>query len=158
MTRINPCEHALHPGDAALSALTDFLRECPLSVEAETLIDDAFADMALWGVPAMLVTEQEPSTDLKVIGIITRDALERSRAAYPRPSGPGAGGKWVGEVMTSCNDLPVICYEELRSLTVSDLHRLLAGTTSSHLLVIEDDGGSIAARGWVARSVLVADQ
>jgi hypothetical protein len=155
---INPCERALHPEDAALSALTDFLRVCPLSVEAETLIDDAYADMELCGVPAMLVTEQEAGTDLKVIGIITRDALERRRAAYSGSSGRGCGGKWVGELMTSCNDLPVIRYETLCSLTVRDLRGLFKGTTSSYLLVIEDDGGSMAARGWVARSVLVTDQ
>jgi hypothetical protein len=110
------------------------------------------------GVPAMLVTEQEAGTDLKVIGIITRDALERRRAAHSGSSGRGCGEQWVGEVMTSCNDLPVIRYEKLRSLTFRDLHGLFEGTTSSYLLVIEDDGGSMAARGWVARSVLVADQ
>jgi DeoR family transcriptional regulator, catabolite repression regulator len=155
LKRINRCERGLHPEDAAVSALTDFLRVCPLSVEAETLIDDAHADMELWGVPAMLVTEQAAGADLKVIGIITRDALERRRAAY---SGSSGREKWIGEVMTSCNDLPVIRYETLRSLTVRDLHGLFEGTTSSYLLVIEDNGGSVAARGWVALSVLVADQ
>jgi len=49
----------LEPDDSACCALTDFRREYPITVEAESSIDDALNDMNRLSVHALLVTRQE---------------------------------------------------------------------------------------------------
>jgi CBS domain-containing protein len=46
---------SLQPGDPAVHAITDFMREYPVTVDAERQIDDALNDMIRLGVRALLV-------------------------------------------------------------------------------------------------------
>ncbi len=57
--------------------------------------------------------------------------------------------------MTPSDELPVVKYELLQSLTARDLYEMFQGTGSTHLLVVEDHGNeSTVARGLVSRVAL----
>jgi CBS domain-containing protein len=148
----------LEPSDSALFGLTDFRREYLITVEADSTIDAALDDMNRLGVHALLVTRQEvESIEQQVVGLITYYDIERSRphrlsqaavAVEPRAI-------CVSDVMTPWNELPLVRYESLQSLTTSEAYEMFQGTGLSHLLVIETDHtGSALARGLLSRASL----
>ena len=145
-------------GDSAFCALTDFRRESPITVEADSSIDDALAYMNRLGVHALLVTRQETDgMSQQVVGLITHHDVER-RSPYRYPGSAGSRERSdgrVGDVMTPCNELSLVKYESLQSLTAYDLYAMFQGTGLTHLLVIETRGDeSAVARGIVSRAAL----
>jgi hypothetical protein len=57
--------------------------------------------------------------------------------------------------MTPWNELPLVQYESLQSLTAYDLFEMFQGTGLTHLLVVETHGDESAlARGLVSRATL----
>jgi len=94
---------ALDMNDSAYCALTDFLRDCPITVSADYSIDAALNDMKRLGVHALLVTCDEPeSQDVRFIGFISSYEIQRVRAPLPdsSPGAPGPQKARVGDVMT----------------------------------------------------------
>ncbi len=148
----------LQPDDSALRAVIDFRRECPITVEADSAIDEALGDMNRLGMQALLVTRQERmGIEQQVVGLITRCDIERRHPhRYPQAAVSGARSQIrVGDVMTPWNELCLVSYESLQSLTAHDLHRMFQGTGLTHLLVIEDRGlESAFARGLISRAAL----
>jgi len=148
----------LEHDDSAFCALTDFRREYLITVEADGSIDDALADMNRLGVHALLVTRQElGGIEQQVVGLITYYDIERSRPhRYPQATGPGKGGIIrVADVMTPWNELTVVNYESLQTLTAFDVYEMFQGTGLTHLLVIESHGDeSAVASGLLSRATL----
>ncbi len=148
----------LRPDDCALCALTDFRRECPVTVEADSAIDEALGEMNRLGVHALLVTRELcAGIEQQVVGLITGYHIERRRPERrPWEAASGARSRIrVADVMTPWNELSLVSYESLRSLTAYDLHRMFQGTGLTHLLVIEDRGDESAfARGLISRAAL----
>jgi CBS domain-containing protein len=144
--------------DQAFFGLTDFRHEYLITVEADSSVEAALDDMSRLGVHALLVTRQEvESTDQQVVGLITHHDIERSR---PHRSPQAAADDEhrvisVGEVMTPWNELPLVRYESLQSLSASELYEMFQGTGLTHLLVVEsDDNGCVLARGLLSRATL----
>jgi CBS domain-containing protein len=148
----------LESDDSAFCALTDFRREYPITVEANSSIDEALSDMNRLSVHALLVTRQElGDIEQQVVGLITYYDIERSRPhRYPQPAVSSEHSAIrVGDVMTSWNELPLVHYESLQSLTAYDLYQMFQGTGLTHLLVVEAHGDESAlARGLVSRATL----
>jgi CBS domain-containing protein len=148
----------LESDDSAFCALTDFQREYPITVEADSSIDEALGDMNRLSVHALLVTRQElGNIEQQVVGLITYYDIERRRPhRYPQTSVSGARSAIrVGDVMTPWNELPLVHHESLQSLTAYDLYEMFQGTGLTHLLVVETHGDQSAlARGLVSRAAL----
>src|SRR5260370_26662020 len=60
--------------DPAITAMTDFTQECPVTVSPERHIDDALKDMIRAGVRSLLVLEEG-----RVLGLITSFDIQRER-------------------------------------------------------------------------------
>jgi len=147
----------LESNDSAFCALTDFRREDPITVEADSSIDEALRDMNRLSVHALLVTRQEVGDiEQQVVGLITYYDIERRRPhRYRRAAAPSERSDIrVGDVMTPWNELPLVHYESLQALTASDLYEMFQGTGLTHLLVVETHGESSLARGLISRATL----
>jgi CBS domain-containing protein len=148
----------LEHDDSAFCALTDFHRDYLITVEADGSIDDALADMNRLGVHALLVIRPESGgKEQQVVGLITYYDIERSRPhRYPQATIPGKGRIIrVTDVMTPWNELSLVNYESLQTLTASDVYEMFQGTGLTHLLVIENLGDeSVVARGLLSRATL----
>jgi CBS domain-containing protein len=151
-------EAHLQATDSAFCALTDFRKENPITVDPQRSIDDALADMVRLGVHALLVTQEEIECDaLRVLGLITAYDIERERP-HRRPGAMDfqvPQETRVVDVMTPWNELSLINYESLRTLTTLDLYDMFQGTGLTHLLVIDVHGDDFAvARGLASRANL----
>lgn len=144
--------------DSAFCALTDFELDFPITVDTEASIDDAFKDMGRLGVHALLVTRQGPrGIDPQVVGLITAHEIERVRPRRsPRISGALVQKHLrVRDVMTSWDELSLVKYESLQTLTAMDLYQTFQGTGLTHLLVVEVHDDDLAvARGVLSRATL----
>jgi CBS domain-containing protein len=148
----------LQPSDSAFCALTDFRQEPPITVDAGSSIDAALAEMMRLGVHVLLVTDEEfERGDLRVLGLITAYDIERQR---PHRS-PGTiefhvpRAIKVAEAMTPWNELSLVNYESLQTLTAQNLYEMFQGTGLTHLLVVDRHGDDSAiARGLLSRSTL----
>jgi CBS domain-containing protein len=143
--------------DSAFCALTDFRREYPITVNADRSIDDALTDMVRASVHALLVTQEDPDcSDLHVLGLITAYDIEREKAhRIPIPIPYRMPTVKIADLMTPWDELSLINYESLYSLTTGDLHDMFQRTALTHLLVINirsDDSG--VARGLLWRTNL----
>ena len=110
----------LDSDDSAFRALTDFRREIPFTVEADRCIEDALADMNRLGVHALLVARQEfGAAELQVVGLITYCDIERKHLHRHLHSSVfrERSGVRVGDVMTSCDELALVKYESLQTLS-----------------------------------------
>ena len=148
----------LQDDDSAFCALTDFRQECLITVDADSSIDDAFSDMVRLGVHALLVTQEiiECATE-QVLGLITAYDIERERSHGSHGIIDFRAQKHiqVADVMTPWNELPLVNYESLRTLTALDLYNMFQGTGLTHLLVIDIHGDDAAvARGLLSRATL----
>jgi CBS domain-containing protein len=148
----------LESNDSAFCALTDFRREYLITVEADSSIDEALSDMDRLSVHALLVTRQEAGgIEQQVVGLITYYDIERRRPhRFPQTAVPTERSNIrVGDVMTAWNELPLVRYESLQSLTARDLYEMFQGTGLTHLLVVETHGDdSVLARGLISRATL----
>jgi CBS domain-containing protein len=151
-------ETHLDADDSAFCALTDFLREYPITVSADSSIDDALADMNRLSVHALLVTQEAvEGVTPQVVGLITAYDIERERPhRYPMKAGFGVHKHVaVGDIMTTLDELSLVKYDSLKALTARDLHEMFQGTGLTHLLVIETHGDdSAVARGLLSRAML----
>ena len=148
----------LEPNDSAFCALTDFRIEYPITVEPNSSIDDSLAHMNRLGVHALLVTRQEVgSIDEQVVGLITAYDIERWR---PHRTPQAAVSKEprsarVGDVMTPWDELSLVHYDSLETLTALELFAMFQGTGLTHLLVVDmQDDESAVARGLISRGSL----
>ena len=148
----------LESSDSAFCGLTDFRRDHLITVEAHSSIDAALDEMNRLRVHGLLVTRQEvESVEQQVVGLITYYDIERSRphrlshaavAVEPRAI-------CVSDLMTPWDELPLVRYESLQSLTASEIYEMFQGTGLTHLLVIETDHNGLAlARGLLSRATL----
>jgi len=148
----------LEHDDSAFCALTDFRREYLITGDADDSIDDALADMNRLGVHALLVTRQELGViEQQVVGLITYYDIERIRPhRFSQPTIRRKGRMIrVGDIMTPWNELSLIHYESLQTLTASDVYKMFQGTGLTHLLVIENyDHHSVVASGLLSRATL----
>ncbi len=148
----------LQPNDSAFCALSDFRHEYPITVPADSFVEDALRDMHRHSVHALLVTREEDSgTGQQVVGMITYFDIERSRRHRYPPAGFSSGHSQprVAELMTPCDELSLVKYQSLQSLTAQDLYEMFQGTGLTHLLVVENHGnGSTLARGLLSRASL----
>jgi CBS domain-containing protein len=151
-------EAYLESNDSAFCALTDFRREYPITVEADSSIDEALSDMNRLSVHALLVTRQEVGgIEQQVVGLITYYDIERRRPhRYPQMAvSSERSDVRVGDVMTPWDELSLVRYGSLQSLTARDLYEMFQGTGLTHLLVVEIHGDeSATAIGLVSRAAL----
>jgi CBS domain-containing protein len=148
----------LEADDSAFHALTDFQHEYPITVDTDTSIDEALADMNRLCVQALLVTQGRfEGVDPQVAGLITAYDIARERPhSSSRTTGTTARKHaTVGEIMTPRSELSLVNYESLQTLTALDLYQMFQGTGLTHLLVIETQGvDSAVARGLLSRATL----
>jgi CBS domain-containing protein len=129
----------LRSSDPAVRAMTDFLRDPPLTTVEDCDLDTAMDDMFRLGVRAFLVVR-----DLAVVGLVTAEDIRQSRRS---------GVSRVAEVMTSAADMPAIDWMTLREAKVRDLMEIFEGANVHHLVVLETESTQRATvRGLVHRS------
>jgi CBS domain-containing protein len=148
----------LEADDSAFHALTDFQREYPITVDTDTSIDEALADMNRLCVHALLATQGGFECEApQVAGLITAYDIARERP-HSSSRTPGIAVRknvTVGEIMTPRSELSLVNYESLQTLTALDLYQMFQGTGLTHLLVIETQGvDSAVARGLLSRATL----
>jgi CBS domain-containing protein len=129
----------LRSSDPAVRAMTDFLRDPPLTTVEDCDLDTAMDDMFRLGVRAFLVVR-----DLAVVGLVTAEDIRQSRRS---------GVSRVAEVMTSAADMPAIDWMTLREAKVRDLMEIFEGANVHHLVVLETESTQRATvRGLVHRN------
>ncbi len=146
----------LDGAESAIYALTDFELDFPITVDIGASIDVAFQDMDRLGIHALLVVSYEPSDgNPEVMGLVTAYAIERAR----RKCGPRSlldarrGNVSVGDVMTPWNDLSLVKYQSLRSLSANDVYDMFQGTGLTHLLVVDTHWSEkVLVRGVLSRA------
>jgi CBS domain-containing protein len=149
----------LEADDSAFHAFTDFRQEYPITVDTDTSIDEALADMNRLCVHALLVTEScFEGVDAQVLGLITAYDIARAHP-YSSASRTTTIKKRkhfaVGDIMTPRSELSFVNYDSLQTLTALDLYRMFQGTGLTHLLVVETQNvDSAVARGLLSRAIL----
>jgi CBS domain-containing protein len=129
----------LRSSDPAVRAMTDFIRDPPLTTVEDCDLDTALDEMFRLGVRAFLVVR-----DLAVVGLITAEDIRRSRRSNVSR---------VAEIMTSAADMPAIDWLTLREAKVRDLLEIFEGANVHHLVVLETESTERATvRGLVHRS------
>ena len=159
LTRTDPSDACpLHGADSAIYALTDFELDFPITVDMQVSIDDALGDMERLGIHALLVVSyglSDQNTD--VVGLVTAYAIERARHRWgARSLVSGSPGRVsVGYVMTPWDDLSLVKYESLRSLTALEVYEMFQGTGLTHLLVVgTHSNGKSLVRGVLSRAAV----
>jgi CBS domain-containing protein len=129
----------LRSSDPAVRAMTDFLRDPPLTTVEECDLDTAMDEMFRLGVRAFLVVR-----DQAVVGLVTADDIRQSRRS---------SASRVAEVMTAAAEMPAIDWLTLRDAKVRDLIEIFEGANVHHLVVLETESTQRATvRGLVHRS------
>jgi CBS domain-containing protein len=138
-TRHRTKSRRLRSSDPAVRAMTDFLRDPPLTTVEECDLDTAMDDMFRLGVRAFLVVR-----DQAVVGLVTAEDIRQSRRS---------SASRVVEVMTAAADMPAIDWLTLRAAKVRDLMEIFEGANVHHLVVLETESSQQATvRGLVHRS------
>jgi CBS domain-containing protein len=138
--RSRPNSPRLKLSDSAQRAMTDFLRDPPLTVDEEISVEQAIDEMFRLGVRALLVVR-----DRRVVGLMT--AAEAARSS-PRD-------RRVAELMTATEDVPAIGWDTLCEARVADLVEIFDGTGVNHLVVLETHSANLSSvRGLIHRERL----
>jgi CBS domain-containing protein len=138
-TRHRSKSRRLRSGDPAVRAMTDFLRDPPLTTVEDCDLDTAMDEMFRLGVRAFLVVR-----DLAVVGLITAEDIRQSRRNSVTR---------VAEIMTLAADMPAIDWLTLREAKVRDLLEIFEGANVHHLVVLETESTQRATvRGLVHRA------
>ena len=138
-TRHRSKSRRLRSSDPAVRAMTDFLRDPPLTTLEECDLDTAMDDMFRLGVRAFLVVRAQA-----VVGLVTADDIRQSRRS---------SASRVAEVMTAAADMPAIDWLTLREAKVRDLMEIFEGANVHHLVVLETESTqSATVRGLVHRA------
>jgi CBS domain-containing protein len=151
----------LGPDDAAVYAMTDFRRECPICIPASRSIDEALEDMNRLGIHALLVTEPHDKTGHnQMLGLITSYRIQEHRASERRLPKPLRGGRnvsAVGEIMMPWQELALVNYLSLQYLNVSEVYQMFQGTGLTHVVIVEThDDDSVIARGLISRAAVAS--
>jgi signal-transduction protein with cAMP-binding, CBS, and nucleotidyltransferase domain len=138
--RTRPLSRRLKRNDPALHAMTDFLRDPPLTVAETIHVEDAVDQMFRLGVRSFLVVR-----DGQVIGLMTAWQAARSPRHHVA----------VTEVMTPTDDAPAIDWSTLGQSQVEDLLEIFDGSGVEHLVVMESHSATLnSVRGLVYRERL----
>jgi CBS domain-containing protein len=138
-TRHRTKSRRLRSSDPAVRAMTDFLRDPPLTTLEECDLDTAMDEMFRLGVRAFLVVRAQA-----VVGLVTADDIRQSRRS---------SASRVAEVMTAAADMPAIDWLTLREAKVRDLMEIFEGANVHHLVVLETESTqSATVRGLVHRA------
>ena len=142
----------LGPDDAAVYAMTDFRRECPICIPPNRSIDEALGDMNRLGIHALLVTQPQDTTGHdEMLGLITSYRMQERRASGCR------NVSTVSQIMTPWQDLALVNYRSLQYLNVSEVYQMFQGTGLTHVVIVEThDDDSAIARGLISRSALAS--
>jgi CBS domain-containing protein len=129
----------LRVSDPAVRAMTDFVRDPPLTAAEDCDLDTALDDMFRSGVRAFLVVREHT-----VVGLITAEDIRAAR---------GGHCSRVAEVMTTAADMPAIDWHTLQQSSIRDLMDIFEGAGVDHLVVLESQSALRArVRGLVHRS------
>jgi CBS domain-containing protein len=151
----------LGPDDAAVYAMTDFRRECPICISPSRSIDEALEDMNRLGIHALLVTQPRDTTGHnQMLGLIIAYRIQEHRAPerqLPKPLRGCRNVCTVGEIMTPWQELALVNYRSLQYLNVSEVYRMFQGTGLTHVVIVEThDDDSVIARGLISRAALAS--
>ena len=126
--------------DPARQAMTDFLRDPPLTVDESCSVEQAMDQMFASGVRCLLVVR-----DLQVMGLISA-----AQAACVRPY-----HRCIADSMTPTEELPAIDWDTLEDARVADLLEIFEGTGVEQLIVLESHSATLTSvRGLVHRARL----
>jgi CBS domain-containing protein len=148
--RSTSTETRIQLSDAAVSAMNDFTREYPVTVDEERPINAAWADMIRLGVRALLVVQE-----LKVVGFITSYDIEGERPIQymQRSNITRRQDLQVGHIMTPWRDLVTLSWRAVKDARVVDLLQAFRDTRLMHLLVVETASeGTTCVRGLFSRT------
>jgi CBS domain-containing protein len=147
-----------HAADSAGYLLTDLQLNFPITVDIGVSVDDALKRMGRLGLQALSVVSCGLSDEgREVMGLVTAYAIERVRHRNHARSfvTDQMEGVSVGDVMTPWDELSLVKYESLCSLTVKDAYEMFQGTGLTHLLVVEANCNDIVlVRGVLSRAVV----
>jgi CBS-domain-containing membrane protein len=138
--------------DPAMSVLTDFTWDAPVTVAADRFIDDALRDMIAAGVRALLVMQGEV-----VIGLITSYDIQGERPLlFLDTSGLTRHSDIeVAHIMTPWDRVATVDLPWAASASVADLVERFRRNRGTHLMVVEypEEGGAFV-RGLFSRAEL----
>jgi CBS-domain-containing membrane protein len=138
--------------DSAVSVLTDFTWDAPVTVAADRFIDDALRDMIAAGVRSLLVMQGEV-----VVGLITSYDIQGERPMlFLDTSGLTRHSDIeVAHIMTPWDRVATVDLPWVASASVADLVERFRRVRGSHLMVVEhpEEGGAFI-RGMFSRAEL----
>ena len=151
----------LGPDDAAVYAMTDFRRECPICISPSRSIDEALEDMNRLGIHALLVTQPQDTTGHdQMLGLIISYRIQEHRASecqLPKLLRGCRNVCTVGEIMTPWQELALVNYRSLQYLNVSEVYQMFQGTGLTHVVIVEThDDDSVIARGLISRAAVAS--
>jgi CBS domain-containing protein len=136
----------------AVSVMTDFTWDTPVTVAADRFIDDALRDMMNAGVRALLVMRGEV-----IVGLITSYDIQGERPVqFLNASGFTRHDEIeVGHIMTPWDSVPTIDLPWVASASVGDVIKRFQRREDSHFVVVEyaEQGGAFV-RGMFSRTQL----
>lgn len=142
--------------EPATAAMTDFTRECPVTVSPDRHIGEALQDMMRAGVRALLVLDEG-----RALGLITSDDIQGERPIVFLQSPACVQDRCehhevrVADIMTPVEQLPVLDLRIVQSACVGDLVETFKTSDHTHLVVTETQhNGAHRARGLISRSWL----
>jgi CBS-domain-containing membrane protein len=142
--------------DPAITAMTDFTQECPVTVSPECHIDDALKDMIRAGVRSLLVLEEG-----RVLGLITSFDIQGERPILFLQSPECAHDPClhrdvtVADIMTGLDLLPRLEWQRVLCGCVGELFETFHSSGNTHLLVVDTrPDGETVVRGLMSRSRL----
>jgi CBS domain-containing protein len=126
----------LRLSDPAYRAMTDFLRDPPLTLPDDLSVEQALDQMFRLGVRAFLVLRERA-----VVGMMTA-AQAHTLSHHLR----------IAEVMTPTEDVPAIGWDTLGAARVRDLIEIFDGSGVHYLAVLENRSASFCCvRGLIHR-------
>lgn len=138
------------PSEPAARVMTDFMRDLPITVATDRLIDDALRDMILAGVRALLVVRADT-----VVGLITSYDIQGERPLqFLASSGFSRHDEIaVGHIMTPWAEAPKLDMAWVSGAQVAAIDRYFQRTLVSHVAVVErGSNGEEIVRGLFSRT------
>jgi CBS domain containing-hemolysin-like protein len=145
-------ERRLALTDPAVTVVTDFVLDQPLTVPEERSIDEALREMIRAGVRALLVVRDEVVT-----GLITSYDIQGERPLqFLAESGYRRHDEIeVAHIMTPWKLTPTLDWEALGRARLSELAAFFRRTAATHVVIVErTDEGRTAVRGLISRTRL----
>lgn len=138
------------PTEPAEWVMTDFMRDLPVTVTADRLIDDALRDMIIAGVRALLVIRAD-----SVVGLITSYDIQGERPLqFLSASGFSRHDEIaVSHIMTPWAEVPKLDMAWVSGAQVAAVDRFFQRTFVSHVAVTDRGaGGEEIVRGLFSRT------